>query len=84
MKVKFQRGQGNNQRGAAMHEVRVYDSSGDLKKVISVKALSKRSDKQLEFPDLFVKNKRGIRSRVSPPKVRTKSKTSQFKSLRKS
>ena len=84
MKVTFQRGQGNNERGAAMHEVRVYNSSGDLKKVISVKALSKRSDKQLEFPDLFVKNKRGIRSRVNPSKVQTMSKTSRSKSQRRS
>ena len=40
-----------------MHEVKVYDSSGNLKKVISVKALNKRSDKQIQSPSLY--NKRG-------------------------
>ncbi len=40
-----------------MHEVKVYDSSGNLKKVISVKALNKRSDKQIQSPSLY--NKKG-------------------------
>ncbi len=42
-----------------MHEVKIYDSSGNLKKVISVKSLNIRSNKQLEFPSLFKKNKKG-------------------------
>ena len=32
-----------------MHKVKVFDDSGNLKKVISVKALKKRSDKILEL-----------------------------------
>ena len=41
-----------------MHEVKVYDNSGNLKKVISVKALNIRSQKQLDSPALFKKDKR--------------------------
>ena len=40
-----------------MHEVKVFDSSGKLKKVISINALNKRSKKQIENPALFKKNK---------------------------
>ena len=50
-----------------MHEVKVYDSSGNLKKVISVKKLNIRSNKQLEFPALFLKNKRTGRSSGKSP-----------------
>ena len=38
-----------------MHQVRVYDDCGNLKKVISVKALQKRSDMLIESPSLFKK-----------------------------
>jgi hypothetical protein len=41
-----------------MHEVKVYDSSGNLKKVISIRSLNIRSKKQMEVPSLFRKNKR--------------------------
>lgn len=41
-----------------MHEVKVYDGSGNLKEVISVKKLNIRSKQQLEFPSLFMKNKK--------------------------
>ena len=41
-----------------MHEVRVYDSTGLLKKVISKKKLDARSIIQLESPHLFLRNKR--------------------------
>ncbi|MBT5028664.1 MAG: hypothetical protein HOL15_06560 [Nitrospinaceae bacterium] len=41
-----------------MHEVKVYDSSGNLKKVISVKALTKRSDQQINSPSLYIKKGR--------------------------
>jgi hypothetical protein len=41
-----------------MHEVKIYDSFGKLKKVISVKQLITRSTKQLDFPSLFRKDKR--------------------------
>lgn len=49
-----------------MHEVKVYDSLGNLKKVISVKKLNIRSEKQLEFPALFKKNKKTGRPLVKP------------------
>ncbi|QPJ63612.1 MAG: hypothetical protein G3M70_17735 [Candidatus Nitronauta litoralis] len=41
-----------------MHEVRVYDKTGNLKKVISVKALNKRSKMQIENPSLYRKNRK--------------------------
>jgi hypothetical protein len=44
-----------------MHEVKVYDSSGNLKKVISVKALTKRSDQQIQSPSLY--NKKGRKAK---------------------
>ncbi len=49
-----------------MHEVKVYDSSGNLKKVISVKKLNIRSKKQMEVPSLFRKNKRTARPPAKP------------------
>jgi hypothetical protein len=45
-------------RGKIMHEVKVYDSDGKLKKVIPVKTLNQREDRKVEFPDMFRKNKR--------------------------
>jgi len=44
-----------------MHEVKVYDSSGNLKKVISVKTLTKRSDQQIQSPSLY--NKKGRKAK---------------------
>ena len=44
-----------------MHEVKVYDSSGNLKKIISVKALTKRSDQQIQSPSLY--NKKGRKAK---------------------
>jgi len=41
-----------------MHEIRVYDGSGTLKKIISTEELNARSIQQLESPHLFTKNKR--------------------------
>lgn len=38
-----------------MHEVKVFDSSGKLKKVISVKSLQKRSLEIIEKPSMFRK-----------------------------
>jgi hypothetical protein len=61
-----------------MHEVKVYDSSGNLKKVISVKKLNIRSKKQLDFPSLFKKNKRTGRPLAKPAKMPTKAKASQL------
>ena len=40
-----------------MHEVKVYDSSGKLKKVISSQALDIRSKQQMETPSMFRRNK---------------------------
>jgi hypothetical protein len=51
-----------------MHEVKVYDSSGNLKKVISVRKLNNRATKQLESPSLFRKNKRTGKAPEKPPK----------------
>lgn len=48
-----------------MHEVKVFDSSGKLKKVITVKALNVRSQKQIEDPSKFMKSKRGPRGKVA-------------------
>jgi len=42
-----------------IHEVRVYSPSGKLQKVISQKALYKRSEKLFQDPFLFCKSKRG-------------------------
>jgi len=42
-----------------IHEVRVYNPSGKLQKVISQKALYKRSDMLFRDPYLFCKAKRG-------------------------
>ncbi len=61
-----------------MHEVKVYDSSGNLKKVISVKKLNIRSKKQLEFPSLFKKNKRTGKPLKKPAKMSAKVKASQL------
>ena len=40
-----------------MHKVKVYDDTGKLKKVISVQALKKRSDKLIETPSLYRKTR---------------------------
>ena len=45
-----------------MHEVKVYDDSGNLKKIISVKALQKRSDRLIETPSLVRKSGRNSNS----------------------
>jgi len=42
-----------------IHEVRVYNPSGKLQKVISKKALYKRSDMLFQDPFLFCKPTRG-------------------------
>ena len=52
-----------------MHEVKVYDNSGKLKKVISINALNIRSKQQLETPAMFKRNKKG---RMSWSKSHTK------------
>ncbi len=51
-----------------MHEVKVYDSSGNLKKIISVKTLTKRSDQQIQSPSLYNKKGRKAKSMVKVKK----------------
>jgi len=48
-----------------MHEVRVYDSSGTLKKVISEKTLKARADRQILFPGGYSKSKK--KAEPQPP-----------------
>jgi len=59
-----------------MHEVKVYDSSGKLKKVISTQTLNIRSKQQLETPSMFRKNKKRRMPWSKPPKTQTKAETS--------
>ena len=47
-----------------MHEVRVFDGSGNLKKVISVKTLNKRTDKQISTPSFYNKKGRKVKPLV--------------------
>ena len=42
-----------------MHEVKVNESLGKLKKVISTQTLNIRSKQQLETPEMFLRNKMG-------------------------
>jgi len=44
-----------------MHQVKVFDDSGNLKKIISVKSLQKRSDRIIETPSLIKKSGRNIK-----------------------
>lgn len=53
-----------------MNEVKVYDSSGNLKKVISVNQLNIREKLQMETPSIFKRNKRAGR----PPEKSSDSK----------
>lgn len=50
-----------------MHEVRVYDSKGALKKVISEKVLKDRSDHQIMFPSGY--GKRGNKPKPGIPEA---------------
>ena len=52
-----------------MHEVKVYDSAGKLKKVISVNSLNKREDQKAESPNLFRKNKRTATTKTAGTEV---------------
>jgi hypothetical protein len=45
-----------------MHEVKVYDGEGKLKKVISVKKLTERSDKLFNTPSLYQKGSKKPKS----------------------
>jgi hypothetical protein len=47
-----------------MHEVKVFDGTGNLKKVISVKALNKRTDNQINSPSFYNKKGRKVKPLV--------------------
>ena len=47
-----------------MHEVKVFDASGNLKKVISVKTLNKRTDNQINSPSFYNKKGRKVKPLV--------------------
>tara|TARA_B100001964_G_scaffold104916_2_gene117128 strand:- start:2242 stop:2418 length:177 start_codon:yes stop_codon:yes gene_type:complete len=49
-----------------MHQVKVYDGSGNLKKVISVKALNKRSDNLIESPSQYRRNRGNAKPPAAP------------------
>lgn len=53
-----------------MNEVKVFDSLGNLKKVISVHQLNIREKLQMETPSIFRRNKRTMRPPVKLPNYR--------------
>jgi hypothetical protein len=57
-----------------MHEVRVYDSSGALKKVISEKTLKARADRQVLFPGGYAKGRKKTKPQPIPAKKSTQAK----------
>ena len=61
-----------------MHEVKVYDGSGNLKEVISVKKLNIRSKQQLESPSLFMKNKKTGKPAEKPAEQSEKTETQKI------
>ena len=44
-----------------MHEVKVFDASGNLKKVISIETLNKRTERQIHSPDFYNKKGRKVK-----------------------
>ena len=58
-----------------MHEVKVYDSAGNLKRVISVKKLNERSDELFRTPSLYQKGMKKIKASPTPDtNIRAKNK----------
>lgn len=57
-----------------MHEVKVYDSAGNLKKVISVKKLNERSDRLFNTPSLYQKSLKKAKPPAEVSKTRAKNK----------
>ena len=55
-----------------MHEVKVYDAAGNLKKVISVKKLTERSDRLFNTPSLYQKGSKKPQSPKQDSKVTAK------------
>jgi len=52
-----------------MHEVKVYDGAGNLKKVISVKKLTERSNQLFNTPSLYQKGSKKPKSPMPASKV---------------
>ena len=48
-----------------IHEVKVFDPSGKLKKIISQKILNRRSDELCLNPTLFIKHTKGRKKKAS-------------------
>ena len=44
-----------------MHEVKVFDASGNLKKIISIETLNKRTVKQINSPSFYNKKGRKVK-----------------------
>ncbi len=51
----------NPKKGNIMHEVKVFDASGNLKKVISIETLNKRTERQIHSPDFYNKKGRKVK-----------------------
>ena len=58
-----------------MHEVRVYDSMGALKKVISEKTLKARADRQILSPGGYGKGGKKAKPQPLPAKKRRQAKS---------
>ncbi len=58
-----------------MHEVKVYDSTGKLKKVISKVTLNAREQQQIDDPSIFTKSKKFGRLGGKPVKSQKNTKT---------
>ncbi len=58
-----------------MNEVKVFDSLGKLKKIISKQTLITRSKQQWDTPALFLKNKKGKMPWSKSPKTESKVET---------
>ena len=58
-----------------MHEVKVFDGLGNLKKVISINSLIKRDKQKIDQPSIFRKSKRFGRMGNKLKKIQEKSTT---------
>ena len=55
-----------------MQQVKIYDDSDNLKKVISVKALQKRSDILIESPSFYRKTQKNSKPPAKINKIRNR------------
>ena len=53
-----------------MHQVKIYDDSGNIKKVISVEELQKRTDMLIESPSLFRKTHGKLKPQGNSKEIR--------------